>query len=556
MFEKKVKRHRGIMTTIGGFFILCSLSNMYIGFINVYEASFLYWKGSQNDKVFTWVNFSMTVSNFMTQFAFLCLLGYTIRLGERLSIFVFGLLNIISTLLTPFIESIWLYELNAGMLQGLAMGSAYLVPMIIAWTYFPGKRGTVTGLIMMGLSASPYITGMMIPHIVNPHKALPTVNIPAGSSFSDALMHLYSEDIAENVPRTYYSIAAIQAVYLLIGMVFLRAPYLPPGVKKINTKSTMGRIEQHPLEPTHELVPQDNPISSIVESPAPFVRMAKLSMRGASGSARKSHARMSTARGSMAKAANLRISNVRMSNVKMSNANKKAPSSKKSMKKSLVASILSVRSSFGEAQINFWRRVFCSFDLIPLVLVITLSVQFPCFMNVNFMVFGSKLQLDSEFTSTIGSFSFLVSVAGKLIVGILYDKLGYRMAFYLVLVMQVVITLLIYHISWSKFGFAVSMFVIYFVYGAHLGLYPTISQKLFGVNNGPKAFGIIIFGMNLANLIGGAGSSFLIGYFGWEHVFVYFFFCTIISTVLLCLYRPKIKDFREVFEEKFDPTQG
>jgi predicted MFS family arabinose efflux permease len=97
--------------------------------------------------------------------------------------------------------------------------------------------------------------------------------------------------------------------------------------------------------------------------------------------------------------------------------------------------------------------------------------------------------------------------------------------------------------------------LLFWLYGAHLSFYMVFSQRIFGVYNGPKAYSIMAFGFFFSNLIGASAANVLLAIFGYKNIFFYFFGSTLVSLIVFCLYRPKIKKFRETFEEHYDPSK-
>lgn len=80
----------------------------------------------------------------------------------------YGLVNFACAYMTNYYLLIYFYSIFAGATCGLG----YLMGIYITWTYFPDKKGLVTGIILFTAGVSASILSPMTTYIVNPSNDL------------------------------------------------------------------------------------------------------------------------------------------------------------------------------------------------------------------------------------------------------------------------------------------------------------------------------------------------------------------------------------------------
>lgn len=107
--------------------------------------------------------------NFTLTMCFFCLGGMTggvlaKRIGVRLSLILAGVLSCLGFFLTARLDggSIVMLYVSYGVLAGLGIGIAYNVIISTVNAWFPDKKGTCSGALMMGFGASALVVGNMV----------------------------------------------------------------------------------------------------------------------------------------------------------------------------------------------------------------------------------------------------------------------------------------------------------------------------------------------------------------------------------------------------------
>ena len=104
-------------------------------------------------------------------------------------------------------HQLWLMWLGAGVIGGIGLGLGYISPVSTLIKWFPDRRGMATGLAIMGFGG-----GAMI-----------------GSPLATLLMGHFKTESDPGVWQTFLVMAAIYAVFMLIGALAYRLP--PAGWK-------------------------------------------------------------------------------------------------------------------------------------------------------------------------------------------------------------------------------------------------------------------------------------------------------------------------------------
>ena len=71
----------------------------------------------------------------------------------------------------------WLY-LSYGLIGGIGLGFAYIVPVAVLVKWFPDRRGLITGIAVGGFGAGPLITRPIATHLIQSVGVLRTVCLP------------------------------------------------------------------------------------------------------------------------------------------------------------------------------------------------------------------------------------------------------------------------------------------------------------------------------------------------------------------------------------------
>ena len=87
---------------------------------------------------------------------------------------------------------------------GVANGLTYVVPLHIAWQYFPNREGLVSGIIVGGFGIGGFIFSLVSTNLVNPDD-------------SDVI----TKNIAANVPKMLRGLAWRWAFIIAVALILI-----------------------------------------------------------------------------------------------------------------------------------------------------------------------------------------------------------------------------------------------------------------------------------------------------------------------------------------------
>lgn len=113
--------------------------------------------------------------------------------------------------------------------------------------------------------------------------------------------------------------------------------------------------------------------------------------------------------------------------------------------------------------------------------------------------FGLANGIDDSFLTWAGSFSSLTQVLARFTVGAIYDIMGFRIIFFILMVITIGNSLMCYwavNLDWLYF---ICIQLNYFVIGGVFSLFPAPATKTFGGVNGVRIYALILYSSVVAS---------------------------------------------------------
>ena len=102
-------------------------------------------------------------------------------------------------------------------LMGIGVGLMYIPALVASWSYFPNRKGLITGVILAFYAWSSAIFDPISTAIINPDNKSPDVKHKNGSVTD----HYYSYDIASGTPAMLRFLALIWLILAIVGLVLV-----------------------------------------------------------------------------------------------------------------------------------------------------------------------------------------------------------------------------------------------------------------------------------------------------------------------------------------------
>ena len=129
-------------------------------------------------KQFGWsiseITLTFTISIFVLGFAAFFGGLWLNRKGPRIVALTGGVLYGLGVFLASFSRDLWWLYLSYGVIGGIGLGLAYIVPVAVLVKWFPDRRGLITGIAVGGFGAGALITAPVATRLIQSVGVLST----------------------------------------------------------------------------------------------------------------------------------------------------------------------------------------------------------------------------------------------------------------------------------------------------------------------------------------------------------------------------------------------
>jgi MFS family permease len=91
---------------------------------------------------------------------------------------------------------------------------------------------------------------------------------------------------------------------------------------------------------------------------------------------------------------------------------------------------------------------------------------------------------------------------GRIIWGVVSDKIGRKIAIFLMCLIQGIIMLSFYKLGFTTMGFIIAAAIIGFNFGGNFALFPAVTADFFGNKNVGRNYGLVFFAYGIAGIVG------------------------------------------------------
>lgn len=423
---------RGCIVIAAGFLVHLSLGTLYtIGNLLPYVVSYTRERSHPGDltsETATWIG----ALNLAGQGSSMFVGGWLEkRIGPRLSTLIGGWLMSTGVLLSYFTikVSFWLLLLTYGLVFGLGVGVAYVGPLSCAMRWMPQWKGLAGGFVVAGFGLGALIFDQVQSYYINPDNLKPTDDY-----FTD-------RELLDRVPFIFLILGGTYAVMQFVGSLFI-----------VNPPYDMGAV--HTQEQT------------VNRHSYPEGKSDESSHINAGGLIPPREEFLSDSSSSSEEEITILLSKQKADIDKDSDSVKSTPAVYTSKMSPIGAHPLRVLRSF-----NFYH-------LWVMMLLGGFSVSF---ISTLFKVFGLTFIQDDQFLAIVGSTSAILNCAGRIVWGLVADRVNYKFALVLQSGIMTMFLLTFYATRFvEKSMFFVWVCVIFFCVGGIFSLFPTAMARSFG----------------------------------------------------------------------------
>ena len=482
------------------------------------------------------------------------------KIGYRTLNFVTFMGYVLINFLTSYIKNYWVYIIVYGVGSGITIGTGYLLAIYITWTHFPGKKGFVTGLMLFAAGISATILSPLTTWIVNPDDLDPK-----------------DPKVIEKVPFMWRCLAVYYLVITLISCALLPKERITEEEKKRRQllRKKAGKNGKEPLndvskevEGSRKTFTRKNKTYGIFagdtfnQEDRQFIEKLEISQGVQNENSIGILAQMNSNQISDL----IRLSNRPQITSEKGNKNLEGIPEKSS-------SIDSSKKDFGfpnhkseeifKNQSSFNMSNEDIFRLSKEVRLVTcpstgVAIKSKVFIMIFTMAFCSsiynyffnsiwkgyaihRLNIPDSKMSVILSIAAIFSSLARLLQGILLMKFEFKPLYVIILILEIACA---FTVEWlggeSYYIYLGYVCVAMFCLGSHVTLFPTMIQKVFGTEVGPKVYPLVYQGFSTASLL----QYFLLKQLDGNYNFLFKVFgCMTIISLSLTIFFTDVKDW-------------
>ena len=475
--------------------------------------------------------------------------GWLVRkIGPRLTTLLGSAIMSTGVLVTYFLIKIsfWAMLLTYGIMYGTGVGVAYIGPLSSAMKWMPKWKGIANGVVVSGFGLGALIFDAVQTAYVNPENFVASQD----PLYPDSDEKYFTEAVLlDRVPMVFLILGGTYAVTQLIGSLLITDP--PPDYL-MESSGTTNVDEDTPLQEVDD--PQActlyEPTGDDGQLPAPdheenpgIIQVRRSSPNYGSNEGNSPSPDHSTS-------------------PTLSHHSDEEPDEHVVLRDSEKKHLLEgeEREKHFSRQSSDWDRSSVSsaswtknvvMSLTPLQVLkkvnfYILWFMFLCngiavlFTATLYKFFGNSFIDDDHFLATVGSIAAVFNCLGRIVWGLIADRVSYKFALVLLSATMTVFTLTFYScILAGKAMFFIWVCVIFFCIGGNFSLFPTAIGRAFGLEHVSINYGLLFTSQVVAGAVGTTLSSTLkalIQYYGLMFLVSGF---SSIGFMLALFYRPK-----------------
>ena len=363
------------------------------------------------------------------------------KIGPRFSTLIGGWIMSAGVLLSYFTIKIsfWLLLLTYGVMFGVGVGIAYVVPLSCAMRWMPRWKGVVSGFIVAGFGLGALIFDQLQTQYINPHN----INAIDG--------YFIHREVLDRVPIIYLILGTTYAIMQFLGALLLSNP--PDNDSLTNCDEGNKRNEEN-----YEME------SEITESH----KIPSTECDDQSSEDDKFNDKSTSS----------------LQNLLPSRKNTSSPITEETCSQQML-SLPSFSSSPPPVDNHSMHplqilKLFGFYHLWSMMLLAAFSVNF---IATFFKVYGLTFISDDHFLSVVGSISAIFNSLGRIVWGLVVDKISFQTGFILRSVIMTAFLLTFYATSAVEFAkpmFLIWVCVIFFCVGGIYSMFPAVAAHNFG----------------------------------------------------------------------------
>ena len=417
------------------------------------------------------------------------------RLGPRISTLI-GCGVMSTGVLLSYVAikvSFWLLLVTYGVLFGLGVGIAYVGPLACAMRWMPRWKGAMAGLVLAGFGLGALV-----------FTPIQTIFINPDNKRSDIEGYFLDDGVLDRVPSVFLLLGGLYLVIQLVGSLLIVDPPeqregspLPEENQTVSSSSSpeqsiLAKAENFFKRESSELISNGR-----IEGGGESVSRSSSGRPESRSSPSGDESSLSPAEREETTRLIPRDLNIEQETPKKDEKRSKSPQQMKNLSKKqsdLESSTSSLRSTSSQYVVADLRplQMLKKLNFYVLWIMMLLAGFAVVFTATLYKFFGLTFIRDDHFLAVVGSAASICNCTGRIVWGIMADKVSYK--FSLVLQSGIMTIFLLTFYATSAVGkptFFIWVCVLFFCVGGTFSLFPTAIARSFGAKYMSVNYGLL-----------------------------------------------------------------
>ena len=422
--------------------------------------------------------------------------------------------------------SYYLLLVTYGILFGVGVGIGYIGPLACAMRWWPKWKGGANGFVVAGFGLGALIFDAVQTAYINPENYSPT-------SSNSGEKYFTQQDLIDRVPNIFLILGGIYAVMQFVGCMLL---FNPP-------EEFEPRTQRQPSVSIEKLFEVDDDDSIQVRN-KPFVKSSAASNSvdshsdsdegitekdgSGSGSYRLDDVDEKHAKGALSSTPDSPVTEKSTLNGERDDG---FESSGSSWTPNIITSLRPTQMLRKPNFYMLWIMFFANGTVI--VFVATLYKVFA-------LSSAFTHAIDDHFLAAVGSVASIFNCLGRIVWGLLADRISYKFSFVLLTSIMSVFLLTLYSTAVGGDAmFFVWVCVIFFCIGGNFSLFPTAIARCFGPKYVAVNYGLLFTSQTISGAVVAVLATVLVQSIEWYGLIFIISGVSCLGFVLALCYRPK-----------------
>ena len=158
-------------------------------------------------------------------------------------------------------------------------------------------------------------------------------------------------------------------------------------------------------------------------------------------------------------------------------------------------------------------------SLLRLFIMLSLSISFGTYIGLTYKVYGSLFHDSDIYLTEVGQFGFILATISYLIWAVLYDFVGFKNSYTVILVIQIFLSFSMHRVSKDRLLFKIWVSMSWVCEAGHYSILALFIQEIYGYRQQGRIKAVFLVGFGLMQHTVCLVTKLVIPLDGWQVVF-------------------------------------